>query len=53
MERENGRVADKFAHTVDQAYERESDLGLSDEETRDEISNALDEWLGRNTLDII
>jgi hypothetical protein len=38
---------------VDQAYERGSDLGLSDEKFRVEISNALDEWLGRNTPDII
>ena len=45
MELENSRFADSFAHTVDRAYERVADLGLSDEEFRDEISKALDEWL--------
>ncbi len=45
MELENSRFADRFAHTIDRAYERVADLGLSDEEFRNEISNALDEWL--------
>jgi hypothetical protein len=53
MERENSRFAEKFAHTVDQTYDRGSDFGLSDEEFRVEIANALDEWLGRKTPDII
>ena len=53
MEHENSRFADKFAHTVDQAYERGTDLGLSDEEFRVEISNAFDEWLGKKMPDII
>lgn len=53
MEFENISLADKFAYTIDQAYERGTDLGLSDEEFRVEISNALDEWLGKNKLDII
>jgi hypothetical protein len=53
MERENSRFAEKFAHTVDQSYDRGSDLGLSDEEFRVEISNALDEWLSRKMPDII
>lgn len=47
MEIEDGRLADKFAYTVDRAYERGTDLGLSDEEFRLEISNAFDEWLNR------
>ncbi|HOV25736.1 hypothetical protein [Acetivibrio straminisolvens] len=51
MELENSRLADRF--TIDRAYERGTDLGLSDEEFRVEISNALDEWLGRKKPDII
>ena len=53
MELENIRFADKFANTIDRAYERGTELGLSDEEFRIEISNALDEWLGRKKPDII
>lgn len=45
MELENSKLADKFAYTIDQAYERGTDLGLSDEEFRVKISNALNEWL--------
>ena len=47
MELENTRFADKFAYTIDRTYERETDRDLSDEEFRVEISNALDEWLGK------
>lgn len=46
MELEDSRFADKFASTVDYAYERGTDLGLSDEEFRAEISSALNKWLG-------
>lgn len=53
MELENTRLADKFAYTIDRAYERGTDLGLSDEEFRVKISNALDEWLGRKKPDIV
>ena len=53
MEHENSRFADKFANTIDRGYERGTDLGLSDEEFRVEISNALDEWLGNKSPDII
>ena len=53
MEFENSRLADKFAYTIDWAYERGTDLGLSDEEFRVEISNAFDEWLGKKQSDII
>jgi pyrroloquinoline quinone (PQQ) biosynthesis protein C len=53
MERENAKFADKFANTIDQAYERGTDLNLSDEEFRVEISNALDEWLGTKRPDIL
>jgi hypothetical protein len=53
MELENSRLADKFAYTIDRAYERGTDLGLSDEEFRVEISNALDEWLERKKPNII
>jgi hypothetical protein len=53
MELENSRLADRFTYTIDRAYERGTDLGLSDEEFRVEISNALDEWLGRKKPDII
>ena len=52
MELENNKFAERFAYTVDLAYERGTDLGLSDEEFRVEISNALDEWLGRKKPDI-
>ena len=47
MERENARFAEKFAYTIDRAYDRGSDLCLLDEEFRVEISNARDEWLGK------
>jgi hypothetical protein len=47
MELENTKFADKFAYTIDRAYERGTDQGLSDEDFRVEISNALDEWLGK------
>jgi len=53
MELENNKFAERFAYTVDRAYERGTDLGLSDEEFRVEIANALDEWLGRKKPDII
>ena len=53
MEFENTRFADKFACTIDQAYERGTDLGLSDEEFRVAISNALDKWLGEKKTDMI
>jgi len=46
MELEDSRLADRFANTVDLAYERGTALGLSDEEFRIEISNAFDKWLG-------
>lgn len=47
MELEDSKLADRFAYTIDQAYERGTDLGLSDDEFRVKISNALDEWLGK------
>ncbi len=47
MEIENGRFADKFANTIDRAYERGTDLGLPDDEFRAEISNAFNKWLGK------
>jgi len=34
MELEDAKFADKFAYTIDQTYERGSDLGLPDEEFR-------------------
>lgn len=45
MERENPRLADRFANIVDQAYEWGTDNGLSDEEFKDLIAKALDKWL--------
>jgi hypothetical protein len=53
MELEDARFADKFAYTIDRAYERGTDIGLSDEEFRVEISKALNEWLGKKKPDII
>ena len=53
MEIENNRFADKFANTIDRAYECGTDPGLSGEEFRVEIPNALDEWLGMEEADII
>lgn len=47
MELENSRFADRFARIVDQAYERGTNLGLSDEEFKSEISNAFNEWVGK------
>ena len=52
MEIENSRLADKFAYTVDRTYERGTDLGLSDEEFKVDISNALNKWLGKEKPDI-
>lgn len=45
MERENPRLADRFANIVDQAYEWGTDNGLSDGEFKDLIAKALDKWL--------
>lgn len=53
MELENSRFAERFAYTIDRAYERGTDLGLSDEEFRVKISNAFDEWLDKKMPDII
>ena len=47
MEFEDSGFMDKFASTIDQTYERGTDLGLSDEDFRIEISRALDKCLGR------
>lgn len=52
MELENSKLADKFANTLDRAYERGTDLGLPDEEFRVEISNALNVWLGSKKPDM-
>jgi len=49
MENENARVAQKFADTVDVAYERWADSGLSDEVFREKIPVALKEWLQGQT----
>jgi predicted ATPase len=53
MERENSEIAERFADTVDEAYERASASCLSDEEFRIEISKAFDKWLGKKKIDII
>lgn len=45
MECEDARFAHRFADTVDRAYERGSNLNLSDEAFRAEISKAFDLWL--------
>ena len=52
MEIEDSKFADKFANTIDRAYERGTDLGLPDEEFRVEISNALNVWLGSKKPDM-
>jgi predicted ATPase len=53
MEIESPRLADKFADTIDRAYERGTHLDLPDEAFRNEIANALDEWLRANNPDLI
>jgi len=53
MEYENSELADKFAHTVDRAYELGTSPGLSDEEFRMEIANAFNEWLGEKRPNLI
>ncbi len=53
MEHENDKMADRFALTIDRAYERGTDLGLGDEEFKNKISAALDEWLGSEKLDVV
>lgn len=45
MEFEDAGFAHRFSDTVDRAYERGSNLNLSDEAFRVEISKALDLWL--------
>jgi len=50
MEYENPRLADRFVNTIDYAYEHCTNLGLTDEEFRAEISDAFDEWLGMDRL---
>ncbi|AEV69689.1 hypothetical protein [Acetivibrio clariflavus] len=53
MENENSELAERFAYTVDQAYELGTSLGLSDEEFRMEISNAFNEWLSGKIPNLI
>ena len=53
MEYENPRLADRFADTIDNAYEKAINLRLSDEKFRAEISYAYDEWLGKIKRDIL
>ena len=53
MEHENSELAERFAYTVDQAYELGTSLGLSDEEFRMEIANAFNEWLVEKRLNLI
>ncbi|AEV68238.1 hypothetical protein Clocl_1606 [Acetivibrio clariflavus DSM 19732] len=52
MEIEDSRLADRFANTIDRAYERGTSLRLSDEEFRIEISKAFEKWLGSKKPDI-
>lgn len=47
MEKENPILADRFAHIVDPAYDDGKDDNFSDEDFREEMANALNEWLGR------
>jgi hypothetical protein len=53
MERENARFAQRFADTVDRAYEHGTDFNLSDETFKDEISKALDELLSGNKISLL
>ncbi|AEV69242.1 hypothetical protein [Acetivibrio clariflavus] len=53
MGHENSELAERFADTVDQAYELGTSLGLSDEEFRMEIANAFNEWLGGKRPNLI
>lgn len=53
MEFENPKLADKFVNTIDRVYDRGTDLGLSDEDFRVEISYAFDKWLGNKKSEII
>ena len=53
MQHENSKLAERFADTVDQAYELGTSLGLSDEEFRMEISNAFNEWLSGKIPNLI
>jgi predicted ATPase len=53
MEHENSELAERFAYTVNQAYELGTSLGLSDEEFRMEIANAFNEWLVEKRLNLI
>jgi len=47
MEQENPELAERFADTIDNTYERWADLGLSDVEFRTEIADAFAEWLDK------
>jgi predicted ATPase len=47
MEEENPRLADRFAETIDYAYEYGTKLKLSDDEFRTLISDAFDKWIGK------
>jgi predicted ATPase len=53
MEYENPRLEDRFANTIDYAYEYGMRLKLSDEEFKAEISEAFDEWLGKTKQSIL
>jgi predicted ATPase len=52
MEIEDSRLANRFANTIDRAYEHGTSLRLSDEEFRIEISKAFEKWLGSKKADI-
>ena len=53
MEQENSELAERFADTVDRAYELGTSLGLPNEEFRMEIANAFNEWLGEKRPNLI
>lgn len=53
MDRENHKFAEKFANTIDRAYECGTDLNISDEDFRVLISNALNAWLGTDKSDML
>ena len=53
MERENLRIARKFANTVDSAVEYATAHNISDDDFRISVNNALCDLLGTNMPDLL
>jgi predicted ATPase len=53
MEREDKRLARKFANTIDVAYDYAQDHNITDDDYRILVNNALCDLLGKNKPDLL